>query len=70
MVTLDQLRTLGKDVMIASVDAELFGLTEVCSYLSMAFDEIVRIAVDLGAGAGAVEVEEPSVLRGEFESGS
>ena len=69
MVTLEQLTALGKDVMLASVDAEMFGLTNVCSYLSMAFDEIVRKAVDLGAGTGSVEVEEPSVLRGEFESG-
>ena len=69
MVTLEQLRVLGKEVMSSSVDAELSGLTAVCSYLSMAFDEIVRVAVELNKEAGAVEVEEPSVLRGEFESG-
>jgi hypothetical protein len=35
----------------------------------MAFEEVVRVAAELNTDTGAVEVKEPSVLRGEFESG-
>ena len=44
MANLDQLSRLGKAVMNAVVDAEMMGLEAVSSYLSMAFDEVVREA--------------------------
>lgn len=69
VATMEQLSRLAKTVMSASVDAQLLGLMQVSSYLGMAFEDVVREAAKLNADTGAVEVEEPSVLRGEFESG-
>lgn len=69
MMTLEQLSGLAKTVMNASVDAQFLGLIQVSGYLDMAFEEVVREAVDLSAEAGVVEVEEPSVLGGKVESG-
>jgi hypothetical protein len=69
VVTMEQLSKLAKEVMNASVDAQFLGLLQVSSYLGMAFEEVVRVAAELNTDTGAVEVKEPSVLRGEFESG-
>ena len=69
VVSKEQLSRLAKTVMSASVDAQFLGLLQVSSYLGMAFEEVVRVAAELNIDAGAVEVEEPSVLRGEFEGG-
>lgn len=69
MATFKQLSRLAKEVMAASVDAQLLDLTQVSVYLGMAFEEVVREAAEMREEVGAVEVEEPSVLRGEFENG-
>lgn len=47
MVRIEDLRDLGKTVMGAVVDAELLGLNSVGDHLSMAFDEVVRVAAEL-----------------------
>lgn len=64
VATMEQLSRLAKTVMNASVDAQLLGLTQVGLYLGMAFEEVVRLAADLGAEAGPVEVAEPLVESG------
>lgn len=69
VATMKELSRLAKEVMSASVDAQLLGLIQVGLYLGMAFEEVVRLAADLNTEAKAMEVEEPSVLRGEFEDG-
>lgn len=47
VVSMNELKALGKAIMTASVDAEFLGLETVTQYLSLAFDEMARHAVEL-----------------------
>jgi len=69
VASMEQLSRLAKEIMAASVDAQLLGLLSVSVSLGMAFEDVVREARKLELETGTQEVEDPSVLRGEFEGG-
>lgn len=64
MVSMEQLKSLAKSVMNASVEAQLDGLTLVSVHLGMAFEEIVREAEKLRELEG---LEELIAVAKEYE---
>ena len=68
MATFGELKKLAKEVMAASVDAQLLGLIQVSVYLGMAFEEVVREAARLNTEEGTIEAARDAYVKG-VESG-